>query len=94
MRAIDADALMPHQRKAVMFYWSGEAQENVITVSEIEKAPTLEVEPVKHGRWENITVAVVDTTGYCSVCGEQAVWRSRTKPYAVCPNCGAKMDLE
>ena len=49
---------------------------------------------VKHGRWENITIAVVDTTGYCSVCGEQAVWRSRNKPYTVCPNCGAKMDGE
>ena len=49
---------------------------------------------VVHGRWENITIAVVDTTGYCGVCGKQAVWRSRNKPYAICPNCGAKMDLQ
>ena len=55
----------------------------------VDKIPAADVAPVVHGRWKNITIAVVDTTGYCGVCGEQAVWRSRNKPYAICPNCGA-----
>ena len=53
-----------------------------------------EVEPVRHGRWENILIAKIDTTGDCTNCGQEAVWRTRNKPYAVCPNCGAKMDGE
>lgn len=88
MRAIDADALMSHQRKAVMFYWSGEAQENVITVSEIEKAPTLEVEPVRHGKWKR--TAMSDTL-WCMACGKIPDYQTETD---YCPNCGAKMDLE
>ena len=63
-------------------------------MTEVQYAPAADVAPVVHGRWKNITIAVVDTTGYCGVCGEQAVWRSRNKPYAICPNCGAKMDGE
>lgn len=90
MRAIDADALMSHQRKAIMFYWSGEAQENVVTVSEIEKAPTIEAEPVKHGKW------IFETTNgrehmKCSNCLKS---QTPTGVFAYCPNCGAKMDLE
>lgn len=45
-----------------------------------------------HGRWVKITEARVDTTGFCSVCGEEAVWRTYKHPYHRCPHCGAKMD--
>ena len=54
--------------------------------------PTADVEPVRHGRWEN-------GNPICPVCGgdkfkdlDADIW-SDWKP-AFCPNCGAKMDLE
>ena len=54
--------------------------------------PTADVEPVRHGRWEN-------GNPICPVCGgdkfkdlDADIW-SDWKP-AFCPNCGAKMDEE
>ena len=54
--------------------------------------PTADVEPVRHGRWEN-------GNPICPVCGgdkfkdlDADIWCD-WKP-AFCPNCGAKMDLE
>lgn len=43
------------------------------------------------GRWEILGKAVIDTVAKCDNCGEEAVWRTRNKPYAICPNCGAPM---
>ena len=60
----------------------------------VDTIPAADVTPVKHGQWVNMTKAIVDTVGSCTNCGEEAVWRSRNKPYPLCPNCGAKMDLE
>lgn len=57
--------------------------------SEIVKAPVIEAEPVKHGRW--------DADCCCTVCGEEAIyyWERSCHEYTKrCPNCGAKMDLE
>lgn len=58
----------------------------------LSRRPAADVAPVVHGEWKNVVHAVVDSTGYCSRCGKQAVWRTRNKPYIICPNCGAKMD--
>ena len=60
----------------------------------IGKTPAADVAPVRHEKWLHIHQAVVDTTGDCSACDTEAVWRTRNKPYGICPNCGAKMDLE
>ena len=49
---------------------------------------------VKHGRWEILGIAIIDTVGRCTNCEGEAVWRTRQNPYAICPNCGAKMDGE
>ena len=60
--------------------------------------PTIEAEPVKHGRWtENHHVSFEDMLGNdvhwytytCSECGGEVM-----KDFHYCPNCGAKMDLE
>ena len=48
--------------------------------------PTIEAEPVRHGRWELIDEAEPRRYG-CSEC-KRMVWH--TENY--CPNCGAKMD--
>ena len=53
-----------------------------------------DVAQVRHGRWVHICKAIVDTTGDCSACYKEAVWRTRNNPYGICPNCGAIMDLE
>lgn len=61
--------------------------------------PTVDAEPVRHGRWDNIpntymTVASKfgSYSGYatsCSVCHEVNPNAYKTN---YCPNCGAKMD--
>ena len=57
----------------------------------IEKLPSADVEPVRHGRWENTRPdAPMFGFYYCSECG-----RKRTSPQDhYCPNCGAKMEGE
>ena len=56
----------------------------------IEELPVADVEPVRHGRWEN-------GNPICPVCGgdkfkdlDADIWCD-WQP-AFCPNCGAKMD--
>lgn len=63
-------------------------------VSQIDNMPAEDAEPVVRGHWMKITKALVDTTGFCSVCREEAVWRTCKSPYFRCPHCGAKMDKE
>lgn len=70
----------------------------------IKAAPTIEAEPVRHGRW------VVDDLGrtHCSMCGKRLPffhcysdepcsdydeeWDEEIPQTRFCPNCGAKMD--
>lgn len=51
----------------------------------ISEVPTIEAEPVRHGRWK-----VDSRTGmsFCSECWDYAVETDTN----YCPNCGAKMD--
>ena len=57
----------------------------------LDDAPTADVEPVRHGRWEY---------GNCSVCSVPAVTMRQVDGVEIrvetprCPNCGAKMDGE
>ena len=58
----------------------------------VEDAPTVDAEPVKHGKWENY----IADTGVehwrvirCSECEKVAIER-----YNYCPNCGARMENE
>ena len=59
----------------------------------IEKIPTADVEPVRHGRWERKPdpYGFFDTIPVCSVCGCTTKYREES---LCCPNCGAKMDKE
>lgn len=50
----------------------------------IENAPSVDAEPVRHGRWMHLS----NTWGECSVCGERNKYLKR---WNYCPNCGAKM---
>lgn len=89
MRMIDADALM---RKFADYVRASNNSDFADAptwndaVSFVDSAPTIEAEPVKHGRWKPYPIA--DNCWQCSVCG---VLRITYANY--CPNCGAKMDL-
>jgi hypothetical protein len=52
-------------------------------IAEIAGLPTIEAEPVKHGRWMY--------PFYCSECGFTPYYSSDLT-YNYCPNCGARMD--
>ena len=56
----------------------------------IEKAPTVDVAPVAHGRWESR-----HGSWYCTNCGRGYKIKFGVAPackHNYCPNCGAKMD--
>lgn len=60
----------------------------------LQSIPIADVEPVKHGRWQN-RISPWSQGGYmmdCSNCHESVSSLSGNLKY--CPNCGAKMDLE
>ena len=86
MRLIDADALMDAMRD--------EEFQTFVPLDEIDsvidKAPTIDAEPVKHGRWE-YGVTLNHEWRKCSVC---LVSQDIFGCFTYCPNCGAKMDLE
>lgn len=50
----------------------------------IESLPATDVQPVKHGQWEDCS------NGWMCSCCE----RDNTKDTPFCPNCGARMDLK
>lgn len=61
--------------------------------SEIECAPTVDAEPVRHGRW--IPVENDDMFCYCSECGTHEYRETiEVLRYDYCPYCGAKMNAE
>ena len=64
------------------------------SAKQLNKVPTADVAPVKHGHW----VDEYDcgyTTPHCSECGEIALTKEETSYDYVyssyCPNCGAKL---
>ena len=80
MRLIDAEELKKtfvgnrYGTKAIEYY--------------IDNAPTVDAEPVRHGRWDGAT---------CSVCGfswSEVTYEAPQVEMSFCPNCGAKMDEE
>ena len=81
MRLIDADALIKEA--------NADGAYGYVDAKQISEAPTVDVAPVRHGRWK--------CNKPCPVCGEDRfkgldadIWADWEPPY--CPNCGAKMD--
>lgn len=54
----------------------------------IKQEPTVDAEPVRHGRWAHHKGGYSDHYE-CTVCGEGIVLTAR---FRYCPNCGAKME--
>ena len=96
MRLIDADALKKEIKRTYCTgcdNYSGLRCKACATndaLDMVEDAPTIDAEPVRHGRW--IFDSGVD---YCEKCSE---CKSSKPPHYIsdnyCPTCGAKMDLE
>lgn len=104
MRLIDADALI----EDIKSFWDWDSIDGITattvlkqTMTDISNAPTIDAEPVRHGRW---IVEDNPGTGWylveCSECGENV---TSTAPcigfppdaevtWDYCPYCGAKMD--
>lgn len=94
MRLIDADALIDNRSIQINI---GAGDNICIDVSDILKAPTIEAEPVRHGRW-----IPVGYDGYadglpvydeweCSECRFEVEGEGEP-PLNYCPECGLKMD--
>lgn len=59
----------------------------------IEDAPTIDAQPVKHGKWIPNTSLPGQTGFHCSECmfTDKGTYSRRFKRYKRCPNCGADM---
>lgn len=57
--------------------------------SAIDNAPTADVAPVRHGRWEVVVGSNGKEYMVCTRCRKQ---QDLTGVFSYCPNCGAKMD--
>ncbi len=83
-RLIDADAL---EKTGIPFTTHGGA--TFIALGSVRTAPTIEAEPVRHGRWVMKSTCGPHTEKpHCSVC-DKIPKSICFEPY--CPNCGAKM---
>lgn len=90
VRLIDAELLTTNIAQIAKNCARSDAQKALIgrILYMIENMPTIEAEPVKHGRWE------INCDGYypyCSNCKNEPQGREMT---LCCPNCGARMDLK
>ena len=91
MRLIDGDRL-EDVIEDECFNYSGESDFNVgiqngllIARDIVQEAPTIDAEPIRHGKW-------ISHGSYftCSVCDEEQFGIDTGRYY--CQNCGAKMD--
>ena len=87
MRLIDADEFKLENKRLLHcdFPYLSE-----VTLEElIDDAPTVDVTPVKHGHWIEMTVSSGSDSWKCSLCGRRARGKLKNLPYC---HCGAKMD--
>lgn len=61
---------------------------------EASDAPAADVAPVVHGRWEWLGPNRLVTDCMCGTCSACKVRSKYIVNTMLCPNCGAKMDLE
>lgn len=84
-RYIDADAMLA-EAKRLSGPQTGDGWDNWGVYALIERQPTADVAPVRHGHWER-----VDGYPYpaCSECGCESLSRADRE---YCQFCGARMD--
>ena len=94
MRLIDADVLIKTLDSYELTKWY---HGDLITI--IFDAPTVEAEPVRHGKWECLAENSTGNIYSCSNC--TSLYNPNSKDVAMgrivenphyCPHCGAEMD--
>ena len=85
MRLIDADRLLSERMKKMYYHLPN--GDTAIPIIDIEHAPTVDADQVKHGEWIGIPFSIVSK---CSLCGFDTVAFS----FRYCPHCGARMKGE
>ena len=72
------------------YIWAGDSVAGIRRI-DLSYLPTIEAEPVRHGRW----IERPNTKGqvYWSECGTLEKITDNNFKSRRCPNCGAKMDL-
>lgn len=103
MRLIDADDLMKKIEYAWVFTDDSEIRKFKIAsyrfLDLFEKivygSPTIDAEPIKHGKWIERDDQMFENVFDCSCCNESFVIEDALQidGYKYCVNCGAKMDL-
>lgn len=93
MRLINADERIARWKAAMLHMVKDDNGKHSISmetlIKDLENAPTIEAEPVKHGRWELVVYKPIGHDYFCSLCNFAAC-----NKHSYCPHCGAKMDLE
>lgn len=99
MRPIDADALKPDMKTFLSAY-SEELTESY-SQKAINNAPTIDAEPVRHGKWldcdykklEHGFMETYPNAGKCCSNCRTGFKKEIVEGYIFCPNCGAKMEV-
>ena len=92
---VNLDKIIAKLEKAIEEHKADISEENAITawifkrfIAELEKVPTVDVVPVKHGHWVKEKPDVL-IHWHCSVCKNCYYLEEPNANY--CPNCGAKL---
>ena len=85
MRLVDAESLLTD---IMMLPHNGDMISSAEVEQAILDAPTIEAEPVVHGRW---IFGTANHREYMK-CSECLHSQTPTGVFVYCPNCGAKMD--
>ena len=91
MRPIDADRALEIVRDQGIAHPNAYHLTNYATLI-LREAPTIDVTPVRHGRWVSVPHKLARV---CSVCNRDEPYKFAdidADVYDYCPNCGAKMD--
>ena len=100
-RYIDADLIKGKLQNTIIN--SQTAFINTVLIGLLDKAPTEDVQKIRHGKWiDKWNGNYANPTYICSICKESATLENyidelftthqRQKLSSYCPSCGAKMD--